>query len=100
MSLLPDGKVRLKLRKPFYTGQTDILFEPVKFLKRLAAAMPKPRQHMIRFHGIFAPNAKHRADLNSRCRPPSKNRCSDYKTKRPTHRRTRPRPRIAAGGRN
>ena len=37
---------------------------------RLAAAMPKPRQHMIRFHGIFAPNAKHRADLKSLVPPP------------------------------
>ena len=70
LSLLPDGKVRLKLRKPFYTGQSDILFEPVNFLKRLAAALPKPRQHMIRFHGIFAPNAKHRADLKSLMPPP------------------------------
>jgi hypothetical protein len=61
LSLLPDGRVRLKLRKPFYTGQSDIVFEPVAFLRRLAAAIPKPRQNLIRFHGVFAPNAK--------CRP-------------------------------
>jgi hypothetical protein len=65
LSLLPDGRVRLKLRKPFYTGQTDIIFEPLTFLRRLAASIPKPRQKLIRFHGIFAPNAKHRADLKA-----------------------------------
>ena len=37
---------------------------------RLAAAMPKPRQHMIRLYGNFAPNAKHRADLKSLVPPP------------------------------
>jgi len=52
LSLLPDGKVRLKLRKPFYTGQTDVVFEPVEFLRRLASAVPKPMQNMIRYHGI------------------------------------------------
>ena len=26
--MLPNGRFRLELRKPFYTGQTDIVFEP------------------------------------------------------------------------
>ena len=60
LSLLPDGKVRLKLRKPFYTGQTDITFEPVEFLKRMAAAIPKPMQNLTRYHGIFSANAEYR----------------------------------------
>jgi len=63
LSLLQDGRVRLELRKPFYTGQTDVIFEPVQFLRRLAAAIPKPRQNLLRFHGIFAANAKHRDAL-------------------------------------
>jgi len=65
LSLLPDGKVRLELRKPFYTGQTDILFDPVEFLRRLAASIPKPMQNMIRYHGIFAANANHREQLKT-----------------------------------
>ena len=60
LSLLPDGKVRLELRKPFYTGQTDITFSPVDFLRRLAAAIPRPMQNLIRYHGIFSANAKYR----------------------------------------
>jgi len=29
-------------------------------LARLAALVPRPRSHLIRFHGLFAPNARHR----------------------------------------
>jgi len=57
LSWAPGGKIRLKLRKPLSTGQPDILFEPVAFLRRLAASIPKPKQNMVRFHGVFAPNA-------------------------------------------
>jgi hypothetical protein len=63
LSLLPDGRVRLKLRKPFYTGQTDVLFDPVEFLRRMAAAVPRPMQNMTRYHGIFSANANHRENL-------------------------------------
>ena len=55
LSWTHDGKLRLLLRKPWHTGQRDIIFQPVELLRRLAAAIPKPRQHLIRFHGVFAP---------------------------------------------
>jgi len=29
-------------------------------MARLAALVPRPRVHLIRFHGLFAPNARHR----------------------------------------
>ena len=38
-------------------------FEPVDFIAKLAALVPPPRAHLTRFHGIFAPNAKLRAQL-------------------------------------
>ncbi|MFM7548315.1 MAG: transposase [Cyanobacteriota bacterium] len=31
------------------------------FVQRLAALVPRPRLHLIRFHGVLAPNAKLRA---------------------------------------
>jgi len=40
LSLTKDGKVKLKLRKNYYTGETHVLFEPVEFLRRLAALVP------------------------------------------------------------
>ena len=31
---------------------------PLEFVQRLAALVPRPRLHLIRFHGVLAPNAK------------------------------------------
>ena len=33
----------------------------MEFIQRLAAFIPRPRLHLIRFHGVLAPNAKLRA---------------------------------------
>ena len=32
-------------------------------MQRLAAQVPRPRLHLIRFHGVLAPNAKHRSAI-------------------------------------
>jgi hypothetical protein len=40
LSLTSDGKVRLKLRKPYYTGQTEIVLPPQDSLRRLIATIP------------------------------------------------------------
>ena len=32
-------------------------------MQRLAALVPRPRLHLIRFHGVLAPNAKLRATV-------------------------------------
>jgi len=60
LSLTDAGKVRLKLRKPFHTGQTEIVLDPLDFLRRLVATIPPKRMNMVRFHGIFAPRANAR----------------------------------------
>ncbi|MGP1679479.1 MAG: transposase [Giesbergeria sp.] len=31
---------------------------PLEFMQRLAALVPRPRLHLIRFHGVLAPNAR------------------------------------------
>ncbi len=31
---------------------------PPELLQRLAALVPRPRLHLIRFHGVLAPNAE------------------------------------------
>ena len=42
-------------------GTTHVIFEPLDFIARLAALVPKPRFNLTRFHGVFAPNSKYRA---------------------------------------
>ena len=63
MERLPDGKISYKLKTPYKDGTTHVVFEPLDFISRLAALVPKPRFHLIRFHGVFAPNSKHRAQV-------------------------------------
>ena len=36
---------------------------PLEFMERLAALLPRPRLHLIRFHGVLAPNAKLRCEI-------------------------------------
>ena len=46
---------------PYRDGTTHVIFEPLDFIARLAALVPKPRVKLIRFQRVFAPNSKHRA---------------------------------------
>ena len=37
---------------------THLVMRPLEFMQRLAALVPRPRLHLIRFHGVLAPNAR------------------------------------------
>ena len=52
-----------KLKSPWRDGTTHLVMSPLEFMQRLAALVPRPRLHMIRFHGVLAPNAKLRAPV-------------------------------------
>ena len=75
LALTRDGRVRYALKTPYQDGATHVIFEPLDFMyrmygmpraqgcagaaiARLAALVPKPRVHLTRFHGIFAPNLR------------------------------------------
>ena len=62
-SLTPSGRVRLKLRKPYYAGQTELVLEPEAFVRRLFAIIPPPRWHLTRYHGIFSGHHRMRSKL-------------------------------------
>ncbi len=61
LSLTPNGNVRYQLKTPYRDGTTHVIFEPLDFIARLAALVPRPRVNLTRFHGVFAPNSKLRA---------------------------------------
>ena len=63
LSLLDDGRIRYELKTPYRDGTTHVILEPLDFLARLAALVPKPRVNLTRFHGVFAPNSKHRVQI-------------------------------------
>jgi hypothetical protein len=57
------GQVVLQLKSPYKDGTAHIVMEPLEFMERLAALVPRPRLHLIRFHGVLAPNAKLRRQI-------------------------------------
>ncbi len=63
LSVNPAGQVVLTLKTPYRDGTTHIVMEPLEFMQRLAALVPRPRLHLIRFHGVLAPNAKLRSAI-------------------------------------
>ena len=63
LSLTPNGNVRYQLKTPYRDGTTHVIFDPLDFIARLAALVPKPRVNLTRFHGVFAPNSHYRAKV-------------------------------------
>ena len=59
----PAGEVVLQLKTPYRDGTTHLVMTPLEFLQRLAALVPRPRLHLIRFHGVLAPNASLRSQI-------------------------------------
>ncbi|HEY5285160.1 MAG TPA: transposase [Polyangia bacterium] len=55
------GQVVLELKTPWRDGTTHLVMSPLEFMQRLAALVPRPRLHLIRLHGVLAPNTKLRA---------------------------------------
>ena len=60
LSLSSTGKVVYTLKTPYRDGTTQVAFEPVDFVARLAALVPKPRVNLTRYHGVLAPNHRWR----------------------------------------
>ena len=61
LSMTRNGQIRYELKTPWRNGTTHVIFEPLDFISRLVALVPKPRVNLTRFHGVFAPNSKYRA---------------------------------------
>jgi len=61
LSITRNGRVRYELKTPWRNGTTHVIFEPLDFISRLVALVPRPRVNLTRFHGVFAPNSKYRS---------------------------------------
>ena len=57
-----DGRIIYRLRRPWphAGGTSTLLLDPLDFLRRLAALVPAPYAHMIRYHGVFANRSRDR----------------------------------------
>ena len=57
LSLTADERVRYSMKRPMRDGRTELVLSPAEFLRKLAALVPPPRGHLVRFHGILAPHS-------------------------------------------
>ena len=87
LSMTRNGQVRYELKTPWRNGTTHVIFEPLDFIYRLVALIPKPRVNLTRFHGVFAPNSKHRAEVTPAKRGKVKKPCSLDEEQTPAERR-------------
>jgi hypothetical protein len=76
LSLTPQGNIRYLLKTPYRDGTTQVVFEPLDFLSRLAALVPAPGVNLTRYHGVFAPNHRLRAAIV----PARRGRCASEGT--------------------
>jgi hypothetical protein len=70
--------VRYTLKTPYRDGTTHVIFEPEDFVARLAALVPKPRAHLTRYHGVFAPASPERARIAPAVRATAANPASPH----------------------
>ena len=53
-----DGRYAFQMKTPWPDGTSVLVFNGVELIGRLAALVPPPKLHAVRYFGIFAPNAK------------------------------------------
>ena len=72
LSLTGTGQVVLQLRHRWRDGTTQLLFDPVELLERLAVLVPRPRVNLILHHGVLAARAAWRSQVVPRASSPDR----------------------------
>jgi hypothetical protein len=71
LQLRAGGRVLLTLKAAWHDGTSRLLFEPIGFLERLAALIPRPESNQLLYHGVLAPHAQWRPRVVAYGRPPT-----------------------------
>jgi hypothetical protein len=61
LHLLPDGRVAIALKKRWRDGTASVVLDPLTFLERLAALIPRPHRKTVNYYGVFAAAAAYRS---------------------------------------
>jgi len=77
--------MRYELKTLYRAGITYVILEPLDFIARLAAPVPRPRVNLTRFHGVLAPNSKYHALVIPAKRGKGNKRHENSKTDDCTH---------------
>ena len=60
LRLLASQRLCFALKTPWSDGTSHLLLSPMELLEKLAALVPPPRLHLLRYHGVLAPRARDR----------------------------------------
>jgi hypothetical protein len=71
LSQLADGRLLYHLKHRWRDGTTGVVFTPQELVEKLAALVPPPRFHLVRYHGVLGPAARARSRI---VRPPTASR--------------------------
>ena len=63
LSLLPSGKVAYQVKRPAPGRPATLVMDPLDLLKKIAALIPPPRAHLVKYAGVFASAARLRKKL-------------------------------------
>jgi hypothetical protein len=63
LELLPDGRVSYALKRRWKDGTTHVVMRPEVLIERLLALVPRPRRHLVTYHGVLAPAAGLRSQV-------------------------------------
>ncbi len=69
LSWREDGKLSYRMKRPV-RGREVLVMTPLQLLKKLAAVTPPRGKHLVHFHGMFGPAARHRSAVVASGRPP------------------------------
>ncbi len=55
LSELADGRLALQLKQRWRNGTTHVVFTPHELIEKLIPLIPRPRAHVVRYHGVSDP---------------------------------------------
>jgi len=58
-----NGDLMYRFNRPWSDGTTGIQLSPLELLEKLAAIVPLPRVHLVRYAGCLAPHSTLRATI-------------------------------------
>jgi hypothetical protein len=57
LTLSDDGTVHLAFKRPWQDGTSAVKLEPLALIARLAALVPPPKRHTVRYYGVLSSHA-------------------------------------------
>jgi hypothetical protein len=57
------GKIAIRFKKPWSSGATHVIYTEEEFVEKLVALVPPRHANLVRYHGVFAPNARLRREV-------------------------------------